>query len=110
MITFTPTPVFNKNVKRLAKRYPSFIEDLKVFLKDLEENPEQGTPIGEFRKIRMAITSKAKGKSGGARVITVNCLVEEKEGEVFLVTIYDKSQTESITKKEMKTAYNSLKK
>jgi mRNA-degrading endonuclease RelE of RelBE toxin-antitoxin system len=74
MITFTPTPVFNKNVKRLAKRYPSFIEDLKVFLKDLEKNPEQGTPIGEFRKIRMAITSKAKGKSGGARVITVNCI------------------------------------
>jgi mRNA-degrading endonuclease RelE of RelBE toxin-antitoxin system len=110
MITFTPTPVFNKNVKRLAKRYPSFVEDLRVFLKDLEENPEQGTSIGEFRKIRMAITSKAKGKSGGARVITVNCLVEEKEGEVFLVTIYDKSQTESITKKEMKTAYNSLKK
>ena len=89
MITFTPTPVFNKNVKRLAKRYPSFIEDLKVFLKDLEKKPEQGTR---------------------ARVITVNCLVEEKEGEVFLVTIYDKSHTESITKKEMVTAYNSLKK
>ena len=43
-------------------------------------------------------------------MITVNCLVEEKEGEVFLVTIYDKSHTESITKKEMETAYNSLKK
>ena len=38
---------------------------------DLEQNPLLGTDLGDgLRKVRMKITSKGKGKSGGARVIT----------------------------------------
>ena len=111
MIRFTPTPDFNASAKRLAKRYPSFKDDLKAFTKSLEENPEQGTPLaGGYRKIRMAIASKNKGKSGGARVITLNCIVAEKEGEVFLVKVYDKSEAESISIKDIRKAFASLKK
>jgi len=43
----------------------------------------------------MSITSKGKGKSGGARVITY--LVTENN-EVYLTYIYDISQLENITK------------
>jgi len=49
-------------------------------------------------KIRLAITSKGKGKSGGARVITY---IVTDDSEVFLVYIYDKSQLENITKEQI---------
>jgi len=49
-------------------------------------------------KIRVAIKSKGKGKSGGARVITH---VQVVENNVFLLAIYDKSEQEDITDKEI---------
>lgn len=111
MIKFTPTPDFNASAKRLAKHYPSFRDDLKAFTESLVENPEQGTPLARgYRKIRMAIASKNKGKSGGARVITPNCIVAEHEGEIFLVKVYDKSEAESVSLREIRKAFASLKK
>lgn len=109
MIKFEKTPVFKSEAKRLAKHYPSFAEDLKELAKSLKKNPDQGTPLaGGFRKIRMAITSKGKGKSAGARVITLNCLVNTTEGLVTFVTVYDKSEEESISIKEIRKAFASL--
>jgi hypothetical protein len=68
-------------------------------LKSLKESPSQGTPLGnECYKIRMAIASKGKGKSGGARVITCFKIVNET---VYLLTIFDKSEQENITDKEL---------
>ena len=62
---------FTKEFKRLAKRYRSLIDDYEAFLDNLRLNPLQGDEIApHVRKIRMAITSKGRGKSGGARVIT----------------------------------------
>ena len=111
MIRFTPTPDFKASAKRLGKHYPSFRDDLKGLLESLKQNPRQGTLLaGGYRKIRLSITSKAKGKSGGARVITLNCLVTEKEGEIFLVKLYDKSETENVSLKEIRQAFASLKK
>ncbi|MGE5447839.1 MAG: hypothetical protein ACM3PR_05710 [Bacteroidales bacterium] len=46
----------------------------------------------------MAISSKGKGKSAGARIITF-MVTEDKE--VYLVYIYDKSQLENITKQQV---------
>ena len=67
---------FTKEFKRLAKRYRSLIDDYEAFLDNLRLNPLQGDEIApHVRKIRMAITSKGRGKSGGARVITFNALV-----------------------------------
>lgn len=105
MIRFEKTQVFESNAKKFAKRYPSFNGDLRSLLLSLQENPEQGTLLsGGFRKIRMSIASKGKGKSGGARVITLNCLVDTDEGLITLVTIYDKSDTENVSLKEMRDA------
>ena len=65
----------------------------------LSENPTLGTSIGkDCQKIRLAVKSKGKGKSGGARVIT--CVVALKES-VILLSIYDKSERENIEDKEL---------
>jgi hypothetical protein len=73
--------------------------DFEVFLDELENNPLQGDPLGkDCYKVRMAITSKQKGKSGGARVITCVKIVKEK---VVLLSIYDKKEQDSISDKEI---------
>ena len=68
-------------------------------INELEENPKLGTPIGkECYKIRIAVTSKGKGKSGGARIITY---VRIQNNTVFLMDIYDKSDQATISDKEL---------
>ena len=56
-------------------------------------------------KIRLAIKSKGKGKSGGARVITY---VLTDNNEIYLLTIYDKSEFDSIDDKTIKSIIQSL--
>ena len=64
---------------------------MKKFRDELLENPKQGTELSPgIRKIRMAIKSKGKCKSGGARVITYNFLTAEMDGKIVLLLIYDK--------------------
>lgn len=89
------TDVFNKCVKPLAKRYRSFKDDYDDLLDDLEKNPHMGIDLGNgYRKVRMAIASKGKGKSGGARVITLDLL--ERNGCLYLIYAYDKSDADSV--------------
>lgn len=103
------TPDFNRQLKRLAKKYSSLKIDYATFLASLQENPEQGVSLKDgFRKIRMAITSKGKGKSGGARVITLNCLCHDDGKTIILVTIYDKNEKENISDAEIKIALKTL--
>jgi mRNA-degrading endonuclease RelE of RelBE toxin-antitoxin system len=92
-------PHFEKALKRLAKKYPSLKVDFVALLDSLEQDPEQGTPLGNHCfKIRLAIASKGKGKSGGARVI-IHVVVTDKV--VFLLDIYDKSEQDSVSEKEL---------
>lgn len=71
--------------------------DFGKFVKDLALDPCQGTDLGGgLRKIRMAISSKGKGKSAGARVITYNVLAKEQDGNVYLLEIYDKSDASTV--------------
>ena len=94
-----PTHSFAKELKTLAKKYKSIGDDVRKLLIELHKNPKLGTHIGkDCYKIRMAITSKGKGKSGGARVITHIKVVNEK---IYLLDIYDKSEEESISEKEL---------
>lgn len=93
---------FEREVKRLSKRYASLKEDLKDLRNELEQNPLSGIDLGGgLRKIRMRITSKGKGKSGGARVITFTVIVAVDETEINLLYIYDKAERASITAKEL---------
>lgn len=66
---------FDKELKKLAKKYPSIKQDLIELVEEIIEDPFLGEPLGrDCYKIRMTISSKNKGKSGGSRVITcVKC-------------------------------------
>lgn len=97
------TPDFKVSLKRLGKRYRSLKEDFAAFIASLRENPQQGVDLGGgVRKVRLAIKSKGKGKSGGARVITLNTVISMTDMEILLLTIYDKSDRESISDKEIR--------
>jgi mRNA-degrading endonuclease RelE of RelBE toxin-antitoxin system len=93
------TPFFEREFKKLSKKYPSLKSDLQKVTKLLIENPQSGESIGNnCYKIRMSISSKNKGKSGGARIITYVKFINE---EIFLVAIYDKSQFSTIAEEEI---------
>ena len=93
------TGFFDKELKKLAKKYPSVKNDFKAVVDSLKKDPKQGQPLGkDCYKIRMAISSKEKGKSGGSRVISCVKIVA---GSVFLLSIYDKGEKESISDKEL---------
>jgi len=99
-------PIFKKELKRLAKKFPSLKNDFSEFLENIETNQTQGTSLGNnCYKIRLAITSKGKGKSGGARIITNIIIAEEI---VYLLSIYDKSDKENITDKELQELLKSI--
>lgn len=86
----------------MAKRYHSIKKDYQKLLDELAKNPYQGADLGHgLRKVRMAISAKGKGKSGGARVITLILAYSEEESEMGLLYIYDKSEQENLTDKEL---------
>jgi len=90
---------FRKEAKKLIKKYPSLKKEIAELGGQLSNDPTMGTSLGNnCYKIRLAITSKGKGKSGGARVITHFYIAEET---VFLLSIYDKSDRENISDKEI---------
>lgn len=93
------TEPFERKLKRLAKKHKSLKADLLEVVNELEENPTLGTPIGkDCFKIRISITSKGKGKSGGVRMITYVRIIKQT---VFLMDIYDKSEQANISDKEL---------
>jgi hypothetical protein len=91
--------VFERQAKRLVKKYASLKKELWDLSQQLSKTPKLGTPLGSnCFKIRIAIASKGKGKSGGARIIT-HFLVTN--ATVYLLSIYDKSEQDTLTNKEL---------
>ena len=121
MVSFDYLPEFERRAKALAEKYRSFADDYNAFLDELERNPFSGTPLGgNTYKHRMAIASKGKGKSGGARVITYNVAISKKGASsladscpsnvsetnvqqteshviITLMSIYDKSEIDNVS-------------
>ena len=92
-------PYFDRQAKRLARKFKSFRGELSELFDSLEVDPTQGTALGnDCYKIRVAIKSKEKGKSGGARAITHVIAVRE---HVYLLTVFDKSEKDNISDKEL---------
>jgi mRNA-degrading endonuclease RelE of RelBE toxin-antitoxin system len=99
MFDILSIPTFRRELKRLAKKYRSILDDVRELITELEQNPLQGESIGkDCYKIRLLITSKNRGKSGGGRVIICVKIVDEK---VHLLTIYDKSEKENLESGEL---------
>jgi len=92
-------PKFENELKRLVKKYHSLKEEYIELVNNLKEYPGQGIYLGNnCFKIRLAISSKGKGKSGGARVITY---LKISDDTVYLLTIYDKNEKENINDGEL---------
>jgi len=102
----SPTKDFLNELKPLLKRYPSLRGELEEFGGQLVLEPTKGIGIGKgCFKVRLAIRSKGKGKSGGARVIT--CVVAVRE-VVYLISIFDKADKGSITNDRLKELLSEL--
>ena len=116
-VTVRITNNFKSEAKPLLKKYKSLTNDLLKLEKELLVNPRLGTSLGQDAyKIRLKISSKNKGKSGGARVIslvdsTLIGFTEQTSAEeitINLLSIYDKSDVANITDKELKDLIKSF--
>jgi mRNA-degrading endonuclease RelE of RelBE toxin-antitoxin system len=93
------TENFEKELKPLSKKYASLKDDIFELFQNVHSTTDLGTSIGSNAyKIRLAIGSKGKGKRSGARVIAYLYSINNI---LFLLSIYDKSETESISKKKL---------
>ena len=90
-------PPFDRQLKRLAKKFPSIKTDIAELGNKLADNQGIGTPLGQdCYKIRLSIASKGKG--GGARIITH---VYVDGNTIYLLAIYDKSEQDNVSDKEL---------
>ena len=107
------TETFRREAKKLIKKYPSLKNELSIFEDSLIKKPDQGKLILEnVYKIRIAVKSKGKGKSGGLRVITY-LIITKKDDEriqVFLLSIYDKSDIENLPEPQINKIISDLQK
>lgn len=102
-----PIDKFKKEAKRLIKKYPSLRNELVELNVLLLTNPTVGTSLGNNAcKIRISIKSKATGKSGGARIITY---VVTENKEIYLLTIYDKGELDTIDDKTLRKIIKDIK-
>ncbi|MBA2562257.1 MAG: type II toxin-antitoxin system RelE/ParE family toxin [Chitinophagaceae bacterium] len=93
-------PNFKREAKQLVKKFLSLKNELANLEQALQNDPYKGIPLGSnCYKIRLAIESKGKGKRGGARVITY---VYIEKTTVYLLTIFDKSEQENLSDKDLK--------
>ena len=92
-------PRFEKDVKRLKKKFPKIKNDLTLLINKLYANPKLGIHLGEnIFKVRIPNSSIPTGKSGGFRVITYY----KTNDTLYLITIYSKSEKENILTEKLK--------
>ena len=95
-----PSAEFQRRVKKLLKKYSSLPQELRELINLLADEPRKGSALGRnCYKIRLAIDSKGKGRSGGARIITYVAILKE---EVVLLTIYDKAEKADLGPNELR--------
>ncbi|MCX5867118.1 MAG: type II toxin-antitoxin system RelE/ParE family toxin [Proteobacteria bacterium] len=103
------TDTLQKSLKILKKKFPRIKEDLLPIVQSLEKEPFWGERIpgwkGEIWKIRVKSSDLQKGKSGGFRLIY---RWKEKEKEVFLLTVYFKSDKPDISGAEIEDILKKL--
>jgi len=99
IVNITTHPEFVRQMKRYAKKYHSLADDFDHFLKSMRDNPFQGVDLGGgIRKVRLAVASKGKGKSGGMRVITFSLdKINDEVVNVTLLYIYDKQEMGNVS-------------
>ncbi len=95
MYTVIETPVYAGKVEGILTD-----DERQAFAVFIAQNPKAGPVVrgsGGVRKVRWA--QKRRGKSGGVRVIYYNRL---ENGEIWLLTIYAKSDRSTVPAHELK--------
>jgi hypothetical protein len=94
--------IFEAKLRRFAKKFPSILDEIEELATQLEQNADIGTSLGSgLHKIRLSVASKGGGKSGGFRVITYVIYQMSNSNEVYLLTLYDKSEEDTVKKDEL---------
>ena len=92
-MNFETVSRFDKEVKKLSKKYNLIKEDLNNFVVDFDNIHKEATSIkNNLYKVRLSNSNKNKGKRAGYRIyyyLQIN-------DTVYLLIIYDKLQIESI--------------
>ena len=103
-------PQFAKDVKRLAKKYKSLVSDLKSVLSEIQNDPDLGVDLGHgVRKVRLSISSKGKGKRGGARILSYKrIVVNDNYIKIVLLTMYDKNEIENVSDDYIRYLINNI--
>lgn len=100
---------FQRDAKRLLKKFHSLRNSMDNLIADLKENPYLGNPYGnKLYKVRLADKSKGGGKSCGFRVIYYHFNVTDNGIEILLLTIFDKSELSTMTKSEVIEKLNKI--
>lgn len=93
---------FESKLKRFAKKFPSILDEIEKLAEQLEDDAQIGISLGSgLYKIRLSVESKGGGKSGGFRVISYIVYQEPESSDVYLVTLYDKSEDNSFKKESL---------
>lgn len=78
------------------------MDEIEELANLLEENANLGISLGSgLHKVRLSVESKGGGKSGGFRVITYVVYQMPESSDVYLLTLYDKSEDSSIKKEQL---------
>jgi mRNA-degrading endonuclease RelE of RelBE toxin-antitoxin system len=98
-ITIIPTHRFEKELKRLIRKFPSLKNEYAQLIETLLKNPQTGTFMGNnCYKIRLSVAAKGKGKRGGARVVSH---LHFNTDTIYLLTIYDKGEKQDLKPNEL---------
>ena len=97
-----PTPFFESKFKRLSKKFSSLAREIENLEDELIKKPDSGISLGaNLYKVRLAAKDKGKGKSGGLRVVTYLIYKTENSTDIYLLTLFDKSEESNISKTEL---------
>ena len=95
MYTVIETPVYTAKVARILSD-----DEREAFAVFISQHPKAGSVVrgtGGVRKVRWA--QRGTGKRGGTRVIYYN---KVNQGEIWLLTVYAKSERSTIPAHELK--------
>lgn len=102
LIRVEAAPTFNRNLRRLAKKYRNIKKDIQPIVQQLEQGELPGDQISGVGypvfKLRVRNSDIQKGKSGSYRLIYYAQLANQ----IILLTIYTKSDRVDIAANDIR--------
>ena len=95
-------PEFDRDVRRLKKKYRLLAEDIRGLLQDFNRLGIHGELVvgfgREVRKVRLTNRSAKRGKSGGFRAL----YVVDNESIIRLIRLYSKTEESTVSRAEIR--------